>query len=151
MQLLRGSLLIGLTILNIPSKIRSAGFSSKICIKTESNSRLLIPAKEVSSAFAVSVRAPVKIAFTGKNSAMSNFLSAGAKTLAKCIICGNKTSPGKKLCSEHEHLESIIAAEKQSSMERLGADHNLLESACRSCQGNITREVLCTNLYISLV
>ena len=77
---------------------------------------------------------------------MSAFLTAGAKTLLKCVICGNKTSPGKKLCSDHEHLENVIAAEKQASMERRGGEYNLLESACRSCQGNIGREVLCTNL-----
>jgi C4-type zinc-finger of DNA polymerase delta len=90
----------------------------------------------------------MKRTFSGKNNAMSAFLSAGAKTLSKCIICGNKTSPGKKLCNDHEQMETIIAAEKQASMEKLGADYNLLEGACRSCQGNITREVLCTNLYV---
>ena len=81
---------------------------------------------------------------------MSAFLTAGAKNLSKCIICGNKTSPGKKLCSDHEHLVNIIAAEKQASVERLGGEYNLLEGACRSCQGNIGREVLCTNLYFAI-
>jgi len=78
---------------------------------------------------------------------MSAFLTAGAKNLAKCIICGEKTAPGKKLCSNHEHLETVVAAEKQAESERLGEEYNLLEGACRSCQGNINREVLCTNLY----
>jgi hypothetical protein len=78
---------------------------------------------------------------------MSVFLSAGAKTLSKCITCGNKTSPGKKLCVDHENLEYVIAAEKQAAMERLGEQYNLLEGACRSCQGNINRNILCTNLY----
>lgn len=78
---------------------------------------------------------------------MSAFFAAGAKNLAKCIICGDKTYPGKKLCSDHEHLENVIAAEKEASMERLGGEYNLLEGACRSCQGNNRREVLCTNLY----
>jgi hypothetical protein len=80
---------------------------------------------------------------------MSAFLTAGAKTLSKCIICGNKTTPGRKLCSDHEHLESVIAAEKHAESERLGGEFNLLEGACRSCQGNNKREVLCTNLYVS--
>lgn len=79
---------------------------------------------------------------------MSAFLSAGAKNLSKCIICGEKTEPGRKLCSIHEHLASLIAAEKNALMERMGSEYNLLEGACRSCQGNIGREVLCTNLYI---
>jgi hypothetical protein len=81
---------------------------------------------------------------------MSAFLSAGAKTLSKCIICGEKTAPGKKLCVDHEHLQFVIAAEKQASMERLGEQYNLLEGACRNCQGNIGREVLCTNLYVDV-
>ena len=79
---------------------------------------------------------------------MSAFLSAGAKTLAKCTVCGNPTPSGKKLCKDHEPIEQIIAAEKEAEMERLGGEFNLLESACRSCQGNIIREVLCTNLYV---
>jgi hypothetical protein len=107
----------------------------------------LIPAKDLPSLFSTTVRASVKKTFAGKNNAMSAFLSAGAKTLSKCIICGEKTAPGRKLCVKHEHLESIIAAEKQAAMERLGEEYNLLEGACRSCQGNIGREVLCTNLY----
>jgi hypothetical protein len=81
---------------------------------------------------------------------MSAFLTAGAKNLSKCIICGEKTAPGKKLCSVHEHLENVIAADKQAESERVGAEFNLLEGACRSCQGNINREVLCTNLYLTL-
>jgi len=78
---------------------------------------------------------------------MSAFLTAGAKTLSKCIIDGKKTAPGKKLCEDHEPLEVVIAAEKQARMEWLGGEYNLLEGACRSCQGNVGREVLCTNLY----
>jgi hypothetical protein len=78
---------------------------------------------------------------------MSAFLSAGAKTLSKCIVDGNTTVAGKKLCSDHEDLETVIAAEQQASMERLGGEYNLLEGACRSCQANVTREILCTNLY----
>jgi len=107
---------------------------------------ILIPAKDIASLFSATVRAPIKKSFAGKNNAMSAFLSAGAKTLSKCIICGEKTAPGKKLCVDHEHLQFVIAAEKQASMERLGEQYNLLEGACRSCQGNIGREVLCTNL-----
>ena len=110
--------------------------------------RLLIPAKDLPSLFTVTVRASVKKTFAGKTNAMSAFLTAGAKNLSKCIIDGNKTAPGKKLCSEHEHLENIVAAEKQASMERSGIEYNLLEGACRSCQGNVGREVLCTNLYL---
>lgn len=109
--------------------------------------RLLIPAKDVPGLFVATARASVKKTLAGKNNAMSAFLAAGAKSLSKCIICGNKTAPRKKLCSDHEHLEPVIAAEKQASMERLGDQYNLLESACRSCQGNVGREVLCTNLY----
>jgi hypothetical protein len=78
---------------------------------------------------------------------MSAFLIAGAKSVAKCIICNNKTAPGKKLCSDHYHLESVVAAEKQAAMEKLGEEYNLLDSACRSCQASVVREVLCTNLY----
>jgi hypothetical protein len=77
---------------------------------------------------------------------MSVFLTAGAKSIAKCVICSNKTAPGRELCSNHEHMESVVAAEKQSAMEKLGEDYNLLDSACRSCQGNVARDVLCTNL-----
>jgi hypothetical protein len=82
---------------------------------------------------------------------MSAFLTAGAKTLSKCIICGEKTAPGKKLCSVHEHLENVIAADKLAESERVGQEFNLLEGACRSCQGNVNREVLCTNLYLMFV
>lgn len=89
----------------------------------------------------------MKKTFAGKNNAMSAFLTAGAKTLSKCIIDGKKTAPGKKLCEDHEPLEVVIAAEKQARMEWLGGEYNLLEGACRSCQGNVGREVLCTNLY----
>ena len=112
------------------------------------NVRLLIPAKDIPSLFATTARASVKKSFAGKNNAMSAFLSAGAKSVAKCIICSNKTAPGKKLCSDHEHLEMEVAAEKQAAMEKLGEDSNLLDSACRSCQANIIREVLCTNLSL---
>jgi len=113
------------------------------------NVRLLIPAKDIPSLFATTTRASVKKSFAGKNNAMSAFLSAGAKSVAKCIICNNKTTPGKKLCSDHENLDSVVAAEKQAAMEKLGEDYNLLDSSCRSCQGNIAREVFCTNLYSS--
>jgi len=111
--------------------------------------RLLIPAKDIPSLFATTVRASVKKSFAGKNNAMSAFLSAGAKLVAKCIICKNKTAPGKMLCSDLENLDAVVAAEKQAAMEKLGEDYNLLDSSCRSCQGNIAREVLCTNLYSS--
>lgn len=111
-----------------------------------SNSRLLIPSKDLPSLFTATARASVKKTFAGKNNAMSAFLTAGAKTLSKCIIDGKKTAPGKKLCDDHEPLQVVIAAEKQARMERLGGEYNLLEGACRSCQGNIGREVLCTNL-----
>lgn len=82
---------------------------------------------------------------------MSAFLTAGAKNLSKCIICGERTAPGKKLCSNHEHLEIIVAAEKQGEAERRGEEFNLLEGACRSCQGNVNRQVLCTNLYVQFI
>ena len=111
------------------------------------DSRLLIPAKDLPSLFTATARASVKKTFAGKNNAMSTFLAAGAKSLSKCIIDGKKTALGKKLCEDHEPLEMVIAAEKQAMMERLGGEYNLLEGACRSCQGNIGREVLCTNLY----
>lgn len=110
----------------------------------------MIPAKDLPGLFATTARASVKKSFAGKNNAMSAFLTAGAKTLSKCIICGNKTSPGRKLCIDHEDIEMSIAAEKLAGMERLGGEFNLLEGACRSCQGNINREVLCTNLYAIL-
>jgi len=109
--------------------------------------RLLVPAKELPGLFAATARASVRKTLGSKNKAMSAFLAAGAKNLSKCIICGEKTAAGKKLCSNHEHLEAIVAAEKQAESDRLGEEHNLLEGACRSCQGNINREVLCTNLY----
>ena len=108
----------------------------------------MIPAKDLPGLFAATIRAPVRKAFGGKKSAMSAFLTAGAKTLSKCVICGEKTEPGKKLCSDHQDLESVVAAEKESAMERIGVEYNLLEGACRSCQGNISRKVLCTNLYV---
>jgi C4-type zinc-finger of DNA polymerase delta len=114
-----------------------------------SNIRLLIPAKDLPGLFTTTARASIKKTLAGKNTAMSAFLAAGAKSLSKCIICGNKTSPGKKLCGDHEHLELVVAAEKQASMERLGDQYNMLESACRSCQGNIGRDVLCTSLYFT--
>ena len=110
--------------------------------------RLLIPAKDIPPLFATTARASVKKSFAGKNNAMSAFLTAGAKSVAKCIICNNKTAPGKKLCSDHDYLESVVAAEKQAAMEKLGGESNMLGSACRSCQGSVVREVLCTNLYI---
>jgi hypothetical protein len=103
--------------------------------------------KDVPALFAATVRAPVKKTFSGKGNAMSAFLSAGAKSLSKCIICGEKTAPNKKLCSKHEHLENIVAAEKQATTERLGVEFNLLEGACRACQENRNRDILCTNLY----
>jgi CRISPR/Cas system-associated protein Cas10 (large subunit of type III CRISPR-Cas system) len=105
--------------------------------------------KDIPGLFAATVRASAKQTYAGKKNAMSAFLSAGAKNLAKCTICGNPTVQGKKLCKDHEDLELVVAAEKEAEMERLGGEFNLLESACRSCQGNITREVLCTNLYVS--
>lgn len=141
-------LLTGVTTWTILLKIRSAVFLSRTHFQRLTNVRLLIPAKDIPSLFATTARASVKKSFAGKNNAMSAFLSAGAKSVAKCIICNNKTAPGKKLCSDHAHMESVVAAEKQAATEKLGEDFNLLDSACRSCQGNMMRNVLCTNLYL---
>ena len=107
-----------------------------------------MPSRDIPGLFAATVRASAKKTYAGKKNAMSAFLSAGAKTLAKCTVCGNPTVKGSQLCTDHASLEKVIAAEKEAAMERLGGEYNMLESACRSCQGNITREVLCTNLYI---
>lgn len=46
----------------------------------------------------------------------------GAKSVVKCIICNNKTAPGTKPWSDHDHPESVVAAEKQAAMNKLGQE-----------------------------
>ncbi|GAO49659.1 hypothetical protein SAICODRAFT_9289 [Saitoella complicata NRRL Y-17804] len=108
---------------------------------------LLMERKEVDELFKVKVKSVPKVGGTGM---MSAFLKSGAKTLARCVVCGEQAKSGKKLCCAHQGQSVKIGEGKREAVKALEVSKERLFDMCRVCQGDGLEEVMCTNLDCSI-